>query len=62
MRLEYKLVDANRVCPGIHKVRVGPDTSSVVATCPSGRGKIVPRIVNSYVISYNNQISKSHSS
>ena len=33
MRLEYELVDANRVCPGIHKVRVGPATRSVVATC-----------------------------
>ena len=32
MRLEYKLVDANRVCPGIHKVRVKPATWSMVAT------------------------------
>ena len=31
--LEYELVDANRVCPGIHNVRVGPATRSVVATC-----------------------------
>ena len=37
-------MDANRVCPGIHKVRVGPATRSVVATCyyTPGRGKIVP--------------------
>jgi len=26
--LEYELVDGNRVCPGIHKVRVGPATGS----------------------------------
>jgi len=32
-RLEHELVDANRVCPGIHKVRVGPATRSAVATC-----------------------------
>jgi len=32
-RLEYELVDAHRVCPGIHKVRVGPATRSTVATC-----------------------------
>ena len=33
-RLEYerKLVDANRACPGIHKVSVGPATRSAVAT------------------------------
>ena len=30
---EYELVDANRVCPGIHKVRGGPATRSAVATC-----------------------------
>jgi len=33
MRLEYEVVDANRVCPGIQKVRVEPATKSVVATC-----------------------------
>jgi len=32
MRLEHELVDANRVCPGIQKVRVGPATRSAVAT------------------------------
>ena len=31
-RLEYKLVDGNRVWPGIHRVRVGPATRSAVAT------------------------------
>ena len=32
-RLEYKLqVDANRVCLGIHKVRVRPATRSAVST------------------------------
>ena len=31
--LEYELVDANRVCPDIKKVGVGPATRSVVATC-----------------------------
>ena len=30
--LEYELVDANRVCQGIQKVRVGPATRSAVAT------------------------------
>jgi len=30
-RPEYELVDANRVCSGIHKVRVGPVTRSAVA-------------------------------
>ena len=30
--LEYKLVNGNRVCPGIQKVRVGHATRSVVAT------------------------------
>ena len=30
--LEYELVDANRVCPGIHKVRVGPAARSAVPT------------------------------
>ena len=29
---EYELVDANRFCPGIQKVRVEPATRSVVAT------------------------------
>jgi len=29
-RPEYELVDANRVCSGIHKVRVGPVTRSAV--------------------------------
>jgi len=44
MRLEYELVDADRVCPGIHKVRLGLATRSAVATCYTpGRGKIVPR-------------------
>jgi len=33
MKLEYKLVATNRVCPGIHKVRVGLATWRVVATC-----------------------------
>ena len=33
MRTEYKLVGVNRVCPGIHEVRVGPATRSAVATC-----------------------------
>jgi len=32
MMLEYKLVNANRVCPGIQKVRASPATLSVVAT------------------------------
>jgi len=27
-----KLMNANRVCPGIHKVRKGPATRSAVAT------------------------------
>ena len=31
-RPDYELVDANRVCSGIHKVRVGPATRSAVAT------------------------------
>ena len=31
--LEYELVDANRVCQGIQKVRVEPATRSAVATC-----------------------------
>ena len=30
--LEYELVDANRVCQGIQKVRVAPATRSAVAT------------------------------
>jgi len=30
-RLEYELVDANRVCPGVHKVRVENATKSAVA-------------------------------
>jgi len=32
MTLEYELVDANEVCPGIQKVRVEPTTRSAVAT------------------------------
>jgi len=32
MRLEYEMVDANRVCPGIQKFRVGPATRSAVDT------------------------------
>ena len=32
MMLEYELVDANGVCPGIQKVRVEPATRSAVAT------------------------------
>ena len=32
MRLEYELVDGNRVCPGIHKVRGRPATRSAVDT------------------------------
>jgi len=32
MKLEYELVDANRVCQGIQKVRVEPATRSVIAT------------------------------
>jgi len=32
MRLEYELVEPNRVCPSIHKVRIRHDTRSVVAT------------------------------
>jgi len=32
MTLEYELVDTNRVCSGIQKVRVGPATRSAVAT------------------------------
>jgi len=32
MRLEYELVDANRVYSGIHKIRIGPATRSAVAT------------------------------
>ena len=31
--LEYELLDANRVCQGIQKVRVEPATRSAVATC-----------------------------
>ena len=31
MRHEYELVDANRVCPGIQKVRVGLATRNLVA-------------------------------
>jgi len=34
-KAEYEFVDVNRVCPGVHKVRVGPATRSVVATCNS---------------------------
>jgi len=33
MTLEYELVDANGVCPGIQKVRVDTATQSAVATC-----------------------------
>ena len=50
----YKLVDANRVCQGIQKIKVELATRSVVATCYTpGRGKIVPRNVNN-VINVNN--------
>jgi len=31
-RLEYELVDANGMCPGIHKVRVGPATMYSLCT------------------------------
>ena len=44
MTLEYELVDADRVCPGVHKVGVGPATRSAVATSYTpGCKKIVPR-------------------
>ena len=36
-RVEYELVDAERVCPGIRKVRVGPTPRSAVATCYTNR-------------------------
>ena len=32
MKLEYELVNVNRVCPGIHKARLRPATRSAVAT------------------------------
>ena len=32
-KAEYELVDANRVCPGIHKVRVRPHNMRAFATC-----------------------------
>ena len=42
MRFDSEPVDENRVCPGIHKVRVGPATSSVLATSyTTGKGKVV---------------------
>ena len=33
MKLENELVDANKVCQGIQKVRVEPATRSAIATC-----------------------------
>jgi len=33
MRLEYELVDANRLCPGIDKVREGHTKEAVTAIC-----------------------------
>ena len=47
--LEYELVDANRVCPGIYiyKIRVGPVTRSAVATCDNTKESLkISKTVN----------------
>jgi len=40
--LEYELVDANGVCPGIQKVRAEPATRSAVATWNSVQNNYHP--------------------